>query len=261
MGSRSDALSRFAELVRGAEAGIDLAEAALLIGVAGDPGTEARPWLAELDRHASGLRGIDDLRARFFGELGFRGDTQTYYDPQNSFLHRVLERRRGIPISLSVLFVEIGRRAGILVDPVGMPGHFLVGLRDGRYLDAFDAGRIMDLAACEARFREATGSGPGVPFGPELLAPVGPYAILARMLANLEAVYGGQQSGPDLEWVARLRLALPGAGSEEAMALASALELQGRFLDAARALEDMAGGTAEGAALRATAQRLRSRFN
>jgi len=261
MGSQSDALSRFTDLVRRPETGFDLAEAALLIGAAGEPGTEVGPRLAELDRHARGVGGLDELRARFFGELGFRGDTQTYYDPENSFLHRVMERRRGIPISLSVLFVEIGRRAGIALDAVGMPGHFLVGLRDGRYLDAFDAGRILDLQACEARFREATGSRPAVRFGPEMLTPVGPYAILARMLANLEAVYAARQSGADLEWVARLRVALPGAGAEEAMALASALELQGRFLDAARELEDRAGETAEGAALRAAAARLRSRFN
>lgn len=261
MGSRSDALSRFAELVARPETGFDLAEAALLIGMAGDPGTEIGPWLAELDGYARGLGSVDDLRARFFGELGFRGDTQTYYIPQNSFLHRVMERRKGIPISLSVLVVEIGRRAGIGLDAVGMPGHFLVGLRDGRYLDAFDAGRILDHDACEARFREATGAGPAVPFGPELLVPVGPYAILARMLANLQAVYAAQQSGTDLEWVARLALALPDAGAEEAMALASALELQGRFLDAARELEDRADETAEGAALTTLAQRIRSRFN
>lgn len=258
-----EVLGRFAQLAALPEPSIDLAEAALLIGAAGDPGREPSRWLAELDGFAAGLAGLDALRHRLFVELGFRGDTRNYYDPENSFLHRVIMRRLGIPITLSVLTIEVGRRAGIALDAVGMPGHFLVGVPgEGLWLDAFAGGELLDLAGCEARFRMATGGGPEVAFGPHLLPVVGPHAVLSRMLANLAVVYEVSHSGVDLEWVTRMRLALPGAGTAEALALASALELQGRFLEGARELEDRAGAEpGDGEELRTAAQRLRSRFN
>ncbi len=257
-----EALSRFAELAALPEADIDLAETALVIGAAGDPGVQPSRWLADLDGLAAGLADLDALRHRVFDELGFRGDTRTYYDPENSFLHRVIARRVGIPITLSLLVIEIGRRAGIPLEAVGMPGHFLVGVPGERvWLDAFAGGPLLDLAGCEARFREATGNGE-VAFGPHLLPVVGPYAVLSRMLANLQVVYELRHSGPDLEWVARMRLVLPDAAAPEVLALASALELQGRFLDAARELENGAPGDPSTAdELRAAAHRLRSRFN
>ena len=258
-----EALGRFAQLAALPEPSIDLAEAALLIGAAGDPGIDPSRWLAELDGYAARLADLGALRHRLFVELGFRGDTRNYYDAANSFLHRVIARRLGIPITLSVLAVEVGRRAGIALDPVGMPGHFLVGVPgEGAWLDAFAGGELLDLAGCEARFRASTGAGPEVAFGPHLLPVVGPFAVLSRMLANLGVVYQVLHSGPDLEWVTRMRLALPDAGTAEVMALASALELQGKFLEAARELEERAAaGPQEEEQLRAAALRLRSRFN
>jgi regulator of sirC expression with transglutaminase-like and TPR domain len=162
-----------------------------------------------------------------------------------------------------VLAIEVGRRAGIALDPVGMPGHFLVGVPgEDAWLDAFAGGELLDLAGCEARFRDSTGAGPEVAFGPHLLPVVGPFAVLSRILANLAVVYQVLHSGPDLEWVTRMRLALPDAGTAEVMALASALELQGRFLEGARELEERAAADPqEGEQLRAAALRLRSRFN
>jgi regulator of sirC expression with transglutaminase-like and TPR domain len=262
-----DALSRFRVLAALPAAELDLAQAALLIGVTGDPALDpdldVSPWRAELDRWAEGVTDLDGLRRRLFAELGLRGDASNYYDPENSFLHRVMARRRGIPISLSVLTMEVGWRAGIRLEGVGMPGHFLVRVpHTAVYVDAFTGGAVLDEAGCEARFREATGSGAETPFGPHLLPSVSPHAILARMLANLAVIYELRRSGPDLEWVARMQLALPGASAPEALALASALELQGRFLDAARELEGLAGampGTE--AELLAAAHGLRARFN
>ena len=260
-----EALGRFAELAALPEQSIDLADAALLIGAAGDPGVEPTRWLTELDGYAARLADLGALRHRLFAELGFRGDTRNYYDPENSFLHRVIERRLGIPITLSVLTIEVGRRADIALDAVGMPGHFLVGVPgEAIWLDAFAGGELLDLAGCEGRFRESTGSGPEVAFGPHLLPVVGPHAVLSRMLANLAVVYEFRHSGIDLEWVTRMRLALPNAGSREVLALASALELQGRFLEAARELEDRAAAVTEPheeEELLTAAQRLRSRFN
>ena len=256
-----DALSRFAAVAALPESELDLAEMALLIGAAGDPGAEPAPRLAEIDRWAEGVEDLDGLLHRLFRELRFRGDARNYYDPENSFLHRVMARRLGIPITLSVLTIEVGRRAGVRLEGVGMPGHFLVGVPGrGLYVDAFDGGELLDEAGCEARFRQVAGA--EAAFGPDLLPRVGPHLILVRMLANLRGIYEARRSGPDLEWVARMRLALPDASAREAMALASALELQGRFLEAARELEEYALMNPQIASeLTAVAHRLRSRFN
>ena len=258
-----DPLSRFAALAATPESELDLAEMALLIGAAGDPGAEPAPRLAEIDGWAEGVEDLGGLLHRLFRELGFRGDARNYYDPENSFLHRVMARRLGIPITLSVLTIEVGRRAGVHLEGVGMPGHFLVGVPGrGLYVDAFAGGELLDEAGCAARFRQVSGAGAEAAFGPDLLPRVGPHLILVRMLANLRGIYELRRSGRDLEWVARMRLALPDASAPEAMALASALELQGRFLEAARELEEHARVNPRVAGeLTAAAHRLRSRFN
>lgn len=263
VGVGMDAVSRFRVMAGLPPADLDLAGAALLIGLAGDPGADLARWRSELDRWAEGVRDLDGLRHRLFVELGLRGDESNYYNPENSFLHRVMARRKGIPITLSVLLMEVGWRAGITLEGVGMPGHFLVRVpHTGTYIDAFAGGEVLDESGCERRFRQATGSGEETPFGPQLLPSVSPHAILARMLANLAVVYELRRSGTDLEWVARMRLALPGAGVAEALALASALELQGRFLDAAQELERRAEtATASAPELRAAAHGYRARFN
>lgn len=262
-GIEPDALSRFRLLAALPEADLDLAQGALLIGAAGDPGADPAACLAELDAWAEGISDLDGLRGRLFTELGFQGDPAHYYDPENSFLHRVISRRLGIPITLSVVAMEVGWRAGVRLEGIGMPGHFLVRVpHTGIYLDAFAGGEVLDEAGCEARFRQVTGAGEATPFGPHLLPRVSPHAMLARMLANLAVIYEARRSGTDLEWVARMQLALPGAAAPELLSLATALELQGRFLEGARELEARAGG-APGAApeLLAAANRLRARCN
>lgn len=263
-----DAVARFGELARRREDEVDLAAAALLIGAAGDgeAAGDLSRWLRELDSYADGVRDVDGLRYRLFRQLGFRGNAQNYHDPANSFLHRVMSRRLGIPITLCLVTVEVGRRAGVPLHLVGMPGHFLVGVPDGsalpRHIDAFDGGRILDLAACEARFRQASGAGPEVAFGAQVLPRVGAHDVLIRMLANLSVCYGLINDGRNLEWVARMRLTLPRVGTDEVLALSSALELQGRFLDAALAMEEhaVARGDPDGR-LGMVARRLRARNN
>jgi regulator of sirC expression with transglutaminase-like and TPR domain len=257
------AVERFASLVARPPGEVDLAEAALVIASAAYPGLDIRRWLRALDRLAAGISGLADLRRRLFDELGVRGDTEGYYDPDNSFLHRVLERRRGIPIALSVLTIEVGRRAGITIEGVGMPGHFLVWApADGVYLDPFASGAVLDNEHAEALFRGTTGAGPEVEFGPSLLPIVDVHEILTRMLANLRALYRASGSASDLEWVLRMRLALPEPVLTEAIELGEALAAQGRFHEGAHELDHRATADPSSATvLHAAANALRARLN
>jgi regulator of sirC expression with transglutaminase-like and TPR domain len=144
-----------------------------------------------------------------------------------------------------------------------MPGHFLVKpADDDRYLDAFAGGELIDLAACEARFRAATGAGPSVAFGPHLLQPVPARAILGRMLENLRVIYRRRGLVVDLEWTLRMRLALPGATAADAVELGRALGSQGRWRDGAALLERLAAERPEwSATLAAAAKSLRATLN
>ena len=257
-----DALGRFTELVRLPEADIDLALGALLVAAAAQPDLDPAPSLAALDELAAGVDGLVALCRRLFVEMGFRGDQRNYYSPANSFLNRVLERRRGIPITLSVVTLEVGRRAGVRLEPVGMPAHFLVHHPDtGLYIDSFGA-TVLDEQGCAALFREANGLEPDVPFGPEARPVVGPREILARMLLNLTQVYRLHADPFHLEQVVRMRLAIPGVPPSEAVQLAQAVAAQGRVLEAARELEGRAQATPTLAPQFSNAARaLRARLN
>jgi regulator of sirC expression with transglutaminase-like and TPR domain len=195
-----DSRSRLVALAGTADAR-SLAEGALWIAAEAHPGLDVPHWLGRLD--ALGYRaaervisamGVDEAAtaiARFlFEEEGFRGNAEDYYDPRNSFLDDVLERRLGIPITLSVLYVAVAARAGLHAAGVGLPGHFVVRTeRRGRhrFLDPFDGGALLDRAACEtlvARMRPGGG-----PLDPRWLAPVTTRQIFVRMLHNLKAIY------------------------------------------------------------------------
>src|SRR3954471_14111355 len=120
-------MTRFAQLVQGAEGGIAIDEAALLVAATAEPDVDVGLWLAVLDDLAArcdehSFAGVVQHVAR----EGFAGDRSDYYDARNSYLHHVLERRRGIPITLSIVTIEIGRRLGIPIVGIGMPGHFVV---------------------------------------------------------------------------------------------------------------------------------------
>jgi regulator of sirC expression with transglutaminase-like and TPR domain len=125
-----------------------------------------------------------------FGELGFRGNAEEYYDPRNSYLNDVIERRLGIPITLSAVLMELGRRAGLQIDGVGLPGHFLVAARredEMVMLDAFAGGRVVGDEDCIQRLRQIYG--PTATLDQAMLATVPKRAMLFRMLNNLKQIY------------------------------------------------------------------------
>jgi regulator of sirC expression with transglutaminase-like and TPR domain len=232
-----DAVARFAELVGHPDPPLDRAALALAAGA--DATLDPAHWLAELDRLATGVTSLDDLVHRLFVEEAFRGNVDDYHDPRNSLLPHVLRRRLGIPITLAVVTIEVGRRAGIALEGVGMPGHFLVRpVGTQTLLDVFHGGAELDATACETLFRTASGAGPDVPFGRHLLATAPTRSILLRMLENLRLIYRARQRPADLEWVVRMRLALPGAGLPDLLELAGTLADQARWIDGARLLEE-----------------------
>jgi regulator of sirC expression with transglutaminase-like and TPR domain len=257
-----DAVQRFGRVVAAPRPALDRAALALAAGA--DARLDERRWLAELDRLAAGVASVDGLRHRLFVEEGFRGDTADYTDPRNSLLHQVLHRRVGIPITLAVVTMEVGRRAGVPVEGIGMPGHFLVRpTGTARYLDVFHGGAELSDAGCEALFRRATGAGPDVPFGPHLLTAAPVRSILVRMLENLRGSYRARRRPQDLEWVLRMRLLLPGVRPADVLELGAALgELAGWTAGAARLGLRAAGAPAQHAErLRAAARGLRAHLN
>jgi regulator of sirC expression with transglutaminase-like and TPR domain len=226
-------------MVQKPEEEIHLDRAVLAIAAGAEPDLDPDLWLLKLDEFASGVDTLEDLKSRLFKELGFRGDTRSYDDPQNSLLPRVIERRRGIPITLSVLMMEVGRRAGIPLEGIGMPGHFLVRSPEtGDYFDAFNSGEVLDLRGCEELFRVTSGS--EVEFGPEMLPVASKLQILTRMLNNLQQTYRAEMNGAHLEWVTRMKMSTPGSSPREVVTLARALVLQGRVTDGAAEVEAVA---------------------
>jgi regulator of sirC expression with transglutaminase-like and TPR domain len=130
------------------------------------------------------------LNAYLFDERGFRGNADEYYDPRNSFLNDVMDRRLGIPITLSIIYMEVGRRVGMPLQGIGMPGHFLMKYAEPGtdiYIDAFNRGRILSRRGCEELVQELYGE--PVALQESFLAPVTKKQILARVLMNLKAIY------------------------------------------------------------------------
>jgi regulator of sirC expression with transglutaminase-like and TPR domain len=199
----------FAELLARDEAEIDLARACLLIAADAYPGLDVDGYLGEIERLAARLRGrlppgggaeerVLALNQFLFDDLGYSGNAGNYYDPRNSFLNEVLERRTGIPITLSVLYLEIGRRIGLELEGVSFPGHFLVRLRlrgAMLVLDPFSGGEALSEADLRERLQRvipesAAGGVPvdALPLDP-FLEPAGKRQILARLLRNLKGIY------------------------------------------------------------------------
>ncbi len=147
--------------------------------------------------HSPGLPALT-LAQFLFDELGFSGNASDYTDPRNSYLNEVLERRLGIPISLSVLYIEIARRIGIRAEGVGLPGHFIVrvNMKQGEviYLDPFHGGHALTEEDC--RTRVATVTGGVLPFHESFLNPVQSRYILTRMLNNLKNFYASANDHP-----------------------------------------------------------------
>ena len=251
--SAVDAVDRFAQVVA----------AALLIGLAAEPDADLVAAERALDELATraGSASPEAAVAATVGDGGLTGDRRTYYDPANSYLHRVLERRRGIPVTLAVAAAGVGRRLGVPLDVVGMPGHVLLGSPDrpGRWWDPFDGGRALDLAAVTALHARVVGG----ELHPSLLSPLDAHQVLIRMLNNLRGIAAAAGDRIGLARTLALRNAVPGVPVAERVELATALAAGGRFGQAADLLDALAGEVEgpEARRLQAGAVRLRARSN
>lgn len=191
----------FARLAGLSDSEIDLGHAALLIAGCEYPDLDIRGYIRRLDMLASGvaermpagakpLQQVEILNDFLFQQRRFRGNAENYYDPRNSYLNEVLDRRIGIPITLSVVYMEIARRLNIPIRGVGLPGHFVVSY-DVRgvnlYIDPFNGGKLLSSEDCHEMVFRALGT-TGVSFG-HFLQPVTNRAILTRILTNLKVIY------------------------------------------------------------------------
>ncbi len=181
------------------EEDLDLGRAALLVAGEEYPGLDVEDHLRTLDRYAAEVRSLTHegmtsveragvLGSYLFGELGFQGNSEDYYNPENSFFNRVLERQRGIPITLSLLFIEVARRVGVRCRGVGMPGHFLVGLEgEDVYFDPFNGAPALTPDDCRRLAGQLFGD--RMSWNDGYLAPCTKYEFLFRILNNLKIVY------------------------------------------------------------------------
>jgi regulator of sirC expression with transglutaminase-like and TPR domain len=194
--ARPDVLARWRALLARGEP--DLFDGALLIAELVDPAEdagEARKRVAELaarmQKDKGGSEGLLPALTRvLFEEEGFRGDEESYDEPSNSSVGRVLARRRGMPITLSIVAMEVGKLAGLRLTGIGLPGHFVVGgpdLPEGMYLDPFGGGALCDAEALSRRLGAIFGA--PVALGSDALRPDPARTILARVLLNLRRSY------------------------------------------------------------------------
>lgn len=196
---------------RGIEAGMvalasqtepGLEQGAFLIARFGRPTLDPAPYVRWLDETAASIRRASSsdepyallhaLNVRLFQELGFKGNNTRYYDPSNSFLDRVIDTRLGIPITLSMLVLLLGRRLGLPLEGAGLPGHYMVRfstVSNVFFLDPFHQGRLLTKAQCRQFLLRS-----GYVFREEFLAPTHDRETLARLLRNLLSIYqrGGQ---------------------------------------------------------------------
>jgi regulator of sirC expression with transglutaminase-like and TPR domain len=195
--------ARFRAMVQRPDEAIDLAEAALLVAKSAYRDLDVERYLGRIEDLGRRLRERLPANARdtdlilglnrfLFDEQGFAPNVQDYYDPRNSYLNEVLERRTGIPISLSVLYMEVGRRVGLPLQGVSFPGHFLVKCRleqGTAILDPYCGGISLSLQDLQRRLREIRGGEVSRAIVAGLLIAANKKEILARMLRNLKAIY------------------------------------------------------------------------
>lgn len=168
-----------------------------------------RETLAKVDNQP--FAPVSALNRTLFGELGFRGDDEDYYDPRNSFIHEVVDRRLGIPISLSVVYMAVARRLDIAIDGVGFPGHFLVRYDEGDeslIIDPYRMGLTLDTEDLQTLLERF--EGPDAELDPSILQPVTNAQIIMRMLTNLAAIYTKQGDAVrSVEVLERMRILDP----------------------------------------------------
>ena len=195
-----EAWRQLVAIARSPQEDIDLGRAALILAATEYSELDVDHELAILDSLAAGaarrvgnqrdpLFCLNTLSEYLFDELGFRGNEEDYYDPRNSFLNEVLARRLGIPITLSLVYVETGRRLGVPLDGVGMPGHFIVSHRgvEDLFVDPFHGGILLTEQECADRMRHMTQA--DLSWDRQYLAPIGNREFIARMVRNLKVAY------------------------------------------------------------------------
>jgi regulator of sirC expression with transglutaminase-like and TPR domain len=210
--------------------GTDLARAALVIARIEYPHLDPVPYLAQLDEmgetattlvgeRVAGLSGdttraaIEAINDYLFKDLGFVGNHDKYEDPRNSCLNEVLDRRTGIPITISVVYLEVARRAGLQMDGVNFPGHFLVRCHgvtrsdaSGLIIDPYHGGVLLSEQRCRVLLKRHVG--PEVTFSRSLLAPATRTQIMVRMLLNLKRLYVHMRSFPQARDITELLVAM-----------------------------------------------------
>jgi regulator of sirC expression with transglutaminase-like and TPR domain len=228
-------LEAFAELLARDDVRIDLAHACLMVAQDAYPKLDVERYLGEIERMAMRLRGrmpqtlqpeerVAALNEYLFDELGYSGNIEEYYDPRNSYLNDVMERKTGIPITLSVLYMAVGRRVGLPLEGVSFPGHFLVRLRLRNgvlVLDPFAAGAPQSATDLRERLQRVIPPGAldkvaagELPLDQFLEAATN-RQILARVLRNLKAIYRDKdQPQEQLDVLNRMVLVAPEASAE-----------------------------------------------
>lgn len=191
----------FQQLVTLPDPAIPLAEAALIMACEEYPQLELSPYLDMLDHMAqvagekrtssdSPRETVEKINSVLFESFGFRGNPDDYYDPRNSFFNDVLDRRIGVPITLSTVYIEVSRRLNFPIAGVGMPGHFIVKYFDPReefFIDPYNRGAILTREDCRDRLHERYGD--ALEFSDRLLGRATHRQILWRMLNNLKDIY------------------------------------------------------------------------
>jgi regulator of sirC expression with transglutaminase-like and TPR domain len=244
---------RLLRLVRRADA--DPAEAALLCAVEADPALDVEPALLRVDaladvvRTRAGSGAIADprtgprvaaevLATELGGRQGFAGDTAAYHDPANALLHRVLERKRGLPISLAIVYVAVARRLGIPAYAIALPGHVVAAVADGAHpvvLDPFHGGLLLDEPALAARVAVATGG--QLAYHRAMLRPAPTVALVRRLLNNLTRDLAAAEQPLAALRTVELKLLLPNRERTDHRVLGELSLRAGRFDGAAAAYE------------------------
>jgi len=206
---------------------INLERAALYIAQEEYPDLDVDEYLNALDMMADDVREqlpiesyplkiLKTINHYLYGNLGFAGNTENYYDPRNSFLNDVIDRRTGIPITLSLVYLAIAQRLDFPMVGIGMPGHFLIRpIQEDMdiFVDAFSQGEILFPQDCQDRLNQM--SGQSVEMQPQFLAAVTPRQFLARMLTNLKATYLSRgEMEKVLAAIERILLLFPNAAFE-----------------------------------------------
>lgn len=202
-------VARFAQVINATE--IHLDEACLAMSSAIQRPLDELDWLAELDLLAADCPAAtpEGVARYLFGDLGFRGNTGAYYDWRNSCLDRVIETRVGIPISLSVLMIEVARRVDVPLVGIGMPAHFLVRTVTGaeRFFDPFAAGAELDATGARTLFERVTRG--QVEWQDSFLQPTLAQPMVVRMLNNLRSIFAGRGDELRLGIVMQMRALIP----------------------------------------------------